>query len=131
MKKILAALQDLPANQHSQFSHNLWNWAGLAELGSSQILKLKGSQDFLHTFSVALYDKWDVKNGFAYALTLFLLISDGLGSVKGLLQDNNGLKSAEERQFINEENTLLTKYSDLLQDFSAALCVCAVRYLNQ
>ena len=42
---------------------------------------LKGSQDFLHTFSMALYHKWDVKNGFAYALTFFSLISDGLGSV--------------------------------------------------
>ena len=41
MKKILGA------NQHSQFSHNLWNWAELCQLA--------GSQDFLHTFSMALY----------------------------------------------------------------------------
>ena len=30
---------------------------------------------------MALYHKWDVKNGFAYLLTFFSLISDGLGSV--------------------------------------------------
>ena len=80
MKKILGAIQDLPANQHSQFSHNLWNWAGLAVLVSWQILK--GSQDFLHTFSMALYHKWDVKNGFAFVLQFFSLISDGLGGVR-------------------------------------------------
>ena len=30
---------------------------------------------------MALYHKWDVKNGFAYVLTFFSLISDILGSV--------------------------------------------------
>ena len=30
---------------------------------------------------MALYHKWDVKNGFAYVFTFFSLISDGLGSV--------------------------------------------------
>ena len=30
---------------------------------------------------MALYRKWDVKNGFAYVLQFFSLISDGLGSV--------------------------------------------------
>ena len=33
------------------------------------------------TFSMASYHKWDVKNGFAYVLQFFSLISDGLGSV--------------------------------------------------
>ena len=33
---------------------------------------------------MALYYQWDVKNGFAYALAFFLLISDGLGSVMNL-----------------------------------------------
>ena len=42
---------------------------------------LLASKDFLHTFSMALYHKWNVKNGFAYVLTFFSLISDGLGSV--------------------------------------------------
>jgi hypothetical protein len=32
---------------------------------------------------LALYHKWDVKNGFAYLLTFFSLISDGLGGVYG------------------------------------------------
>ena len=41
----------------------------------------KGSQDFFHTFSIALCCKWDVKNDFAYVLKFFSLISDGLGSV--------------------------------------------------
>ena len=30
---------------------------------------------------MALYHKWDVKNGFAYVLQFFSLISDSLGSV--------------------------------------------------
>ena len=53
--------------------------AGLAVLVSWQILN--GSQDFSHTFSMALYHKWDVKNDFAYVLQFFSLISDVLGSV--------------------------------------------------
>ena len=28
---------------------------------------------------MATYDKWDVKNGFAFVLQFFSLISDGLG----------------------------------------------------
>ena len=88
MKEILGAIQKLPAIEHSQFSHNLGNWAELAVLVSWQLLK--GSQDFLHTFSMALYHKWDVKNGFAYVLTFFSLISDGLGSVKYTLQWGQG-----------------------------------------
>ena len=74
MKKILGALQDLPAKQHSQFSHSLWNWAGLAVLVTWQILK--GSQDFLYTFNLVLYHKWDVN-----VLQFFSLISDSLGGV--------------------------------------------------
>ena len=35
----------------------------------------------LNTFSIALYHKRDVKNGFAYVLTFFSLISDGRGGV--------------------------------------------------
>ena len=38
--------------------------------------------DFLYTFSMALYHKWDVKNGFAYVLQSFSLIFDGLGGVQ-------------------------------------------------
>ena len=30
---------------------------------------------------MALYHKWDVKNGFVYVLKFFSLISDGLGGV--------------------------------------------------
>ena len=35
-------------------------------------------------FRMALYHKWDVKNGFAYVLKFFSLISYGLGGVEGL-----------------------------------------------
>ena len=31
---------------------------------------------------MALYHKWDVKNGFAYVLTFFSLISAGLGGAR-------------------------------------------------
>ena len=34
---------------------------------------------------MALYDKWDVKNDFAYVLQFFSLISDSLGSVDDVL----------------------------------------------
>ena len=36
---------------------------------------------FFHTFSMALYHKWDVKNGFAFVLQFSPLILDGLGGV--------------------------------------------------
>ena len=33
---------------------------------------------------MALYHKWNVKNGFAYVLQFFSLISDGLGGVQAM-----------------------------------------------
>ena len=84
MKKILGALQDLPANQHSQSSPIPQIMAELAVIVSWQILK--GSQDFLHTFSMALYCKWDVRNGFTFVHIFFSLISDGLD---GVLKEQN------------------------------------------
>ena len=67
MKKILGALQDLLANQHSQSSHNVeLGWIGCA----SQLVY------------PALYHRWGVKNDLAYVLQFFSLISDGLGGVK-------------------------------------------------
>ena len=44
-------------------------------------LVLKGSHDFLHTFSMALHYKWGVKTDFIFALQFFMLISDGRGGV--------------------------------------------------
>ena len=38
---------------------------------------------------MALYHEWDVKNGYAYVLTFFSLISDGLG---GVSSDSPSLK---------------------------------------
>ena len=43
--------------------------------------------DFLHTFSMASYHKWDVKNGFAFVLQFFSIISDGLGGVHTLAME--------------------------------------------
>ena len=83
MKKIMGALQDLPANQHSQSSPIHSIMAGLAVLVCWQILW--GSHDFLHTFSMALYHKWDVKSGFNFVHKFFMLISDGLGGVRRLV----------------------------------------------
>ena len=40
---------------------------------------LKDSQDFVYNFSMALYFKWDVKNGFTFVLQFF-------GLVKGVTQ---------------------------------------------
>jgi hypothetical protein len=42
---------------------------------------LKGSQYCLHTFSMALYHKCDIKNGFNYMLQTFSLIFDSLDGV--------------------------------------------------
>ena len=53
----------------------------LTSTANSAIICSKGSQDFHHTFSMAFYHKWNVKNDFAYALKFFSLISDGLGGV--------------------------------------------------
>ena len=53
----------------------------MAELAVAGKFMLKGSLDFVYTFSTALYHKWDVKNGFAYVLQFFSLISDDLGGV--------------------------------------------------
>ena len=38
---------------------------------------------------MALYHKWDVKNGFAYVLQFFSLFSDGLGGVTMLWHANS------------------------------------------
>ena len=38
---------------------------------------------------MAMYHKWDVKNGFAYVLQFFSLISDGLGGVTMLWHANS------------------------------------------
>ena len=52
----------------------------------SQLVDPKGlpGQDFLCSFSMALYRKWDVKNGFSYVLQFFSLISDSLGGVPSI-----------------------------------------------
>ena len=47
----------------------------------AEVALLFSSQDFLHTFSIALYPKRDVKN----VLTFFSNISDGLGGVDYLV----------------------------------------------
>ena len=55
-----------------------YDWIGCA----SYLVYPKGPPGFLfHTFSMALYHKWDVKNDFAYVLQFFSIISDGLGGV--------------------------------------------------
>ena len=79
MKIILGAIQDLLANQQlaQPFQPNLINYG---RIGCASWQILSGSQDFFHTFSMALYHKWHVKND-KNVLQLFSLISDGLGGV--------------------------------------------------
>ena len=79
MNKTLGALYDPPASWHSESSPISQSMAGLAVLISWLILK--GSYDFIHTFSMALYHKQDVKNDFAFVLQFFSVISDSLGGV--------------------------------------------------
>ena len=59
--------------------------AGLAVLLSWWILK--GSHDFVHNFSMALYHKWGVKTGFTFPLQFLMLISDSLGGVFWLVKN--------------------------------------------
>ena len=49
-------IYQLSSTAKCQCGHNWMNWAGLAVLVSWWILK--GSHDFLHAFSMALYHKW-------------------------------------------------------------------------
>ena len=71
MKKILGALLNLPANQQSQSSPFDSIMAELTVLICWQIQMR--SQDFLHTFSMALYHKWGVKNGLSFVLQFYCL----------------------------------------------------------
>ena len=131
MKKILGAIQDLPANQHSQSGHNLSNWAGLAVLVSCQMLN--GSQDFFHTFSMALYHKWDVKNDFPYVLQFFSLISDGLGSVSGMCVQKTCLNvRAMCGNFFWVQDCLFAYFCTLLKTFAyfCKLFVTILRLFN-
>jgi hypothetical protein len=48
----------------------------------------QSSPGFFHTFSMALYHIWDVKNGIAFVLQFFSLISDSLGGVECLILRN-------------------------------------------
>ena len=54
-------------------------WIGCA----SYLVDTKGLPGFFfHTFTIALYHKWDVKNDFACMLQFLSPISDGLGGVR-------------------------------------------------
>ena len=54
----------------------MWNWARLAVL-----VYPKSSQGFLHTFSMALYHKWDVKKCLCLCTSILSLIFGGLRGV--------------------------------------------------
>ena len=54
---------------------------GRVGVKSDTVIAQPIQQNFLYTFSMAPYHKWDVKNGFAFMLDFFSLISDGLGGV--------------------------------------------------
>ena len=116
IKKILGALQDLPAYQHSQCSPISQIMAGLAVLVSWQILK--GPQDFFHTFNMALYHKWDVKNDFPNLLQFLSLISDSLSNVNSIETFENVHRNAVHFknwsmpvQSCNLSQTLYSQYS--------------------
>ena len=57
---------------------------------------------------MALYHKWDVKNGFAFVLQFFSLISDDLVGVKkdtlykNSIEDNSNNSKPNERIFLSE-----------------------------
>ena len=67
----------------------------------AELAVLKGSQNFLHTFIMALYHEWDVKMALpTYVLQLFSLISDSLGSVKIVSGLKKGEPQMEDRLFL-------------------------------
>ena len=45
---------------------------------------------------MTLYNKWNVENGFAYVLTFFSLISEGLGGVQVLLPKTTSHNETEQ-----------------------------------
>ena len=57
---------------------------------------------------MALYHKWDVKNGFTYVLQFFPLIFDGLGGVLGTYTTYSPFSS-----FSMFAGLLLTRLADL------------------
>ena len=61
----------------------VWELPAIIAQDTIQPISTQIGLDFLYTFSMALYHKWDVKNGFAYVLQFFSLISEGLGGVDG------------------------------------------------
>ena len=63
----------------TSYQPNFTNYGWIA--CASQLVDPKWLPGFFHTFSMAFYHKWDVKNDFVYVLQFFSLISDGLGSV--------------------------------------------------
>ena len=79
----------------------------------AELAVLKGSQDFLH--------KWDVKNGFAYVLTFFSLISDGLGSVSYIPLNGSNMTSFQQRTGI----VALEQHIDLCQRTSTTWSTCS------
>ena len=102
----------------------------------------KGSHNFLHTFSMALYHKWDVKNGFAYVLQFFSLIFDSLGGVVQLRY--NGAIVFQEMHFtlprfhdklinlVNSQSQFLLKFKShyfVISQILRHCCTCTLQYL--
>ena len=70
-----------------------------------------GSQNFAHTFSMALYHKWNVKNDFTFVFQFFSLISDGLGGVMDILIiDQLGFASQTSSPFLIR--TIVKRHND-------------------
>ena len=85
---------------------------------------MTGLAVLLNTFSMALYHKWDAKNGFVSALTFFSLISDSLGSLDSNIEiSRSDLHDITKRTtmistdvFITDSGTYECRYGSSLAD---------------
>jgi len=72
---------------------------------------------------MALYHKWDVKNGFAYVLQFFSLISDGLGGVHSLCigDGKNKYEKICTKYCTSDEKEIRNVYLSISYSYSTSL----------
>ena len=73
---------------------------------------------------MALYHKWDVKNGFTYVLTPFSLISKGLGGVTG----NQGVPPKFFSRYIPDSHKQVEMYIHNLENKILTLAYCSNKF---
>ena len=73
---------------------------------------------------MALYHKWNVKNGFAYVLQFFSLISEGLGSVRGGSGKKGKKQDGLHQEKPGSQCQMWKEGHDFILLASLGLCLC-------